>query len=203
MPEPEEYYAVVSWYGPGFHGKRTASGEHYDMDAMTCAHKSLPFGTVLSLNNIDNGKSTKVVVNDRGPFVEGRDIDLSRAAAKELGIIGKGTGRVRVNELGRDMRYRKYLRDGVLKDLVEDGTEEDLFTIQVGSFSDRANAEYVWKGLSLNYKEAYIMEKHIEGKQYYRVRVGKYDDHGLAKGHARRLAEEGYETSITPFETLQ
>ncbi len=84
----------ASWYGPGFSGKKTASGERFNPNAMTAAHKTLPMGTTVRVTNLDNDKSVIVRINDRGPFVRGRIIDLSKAAAHEIDIIGKGTGRV-------------------------------------------------------------------------------------------------------------
>ena len=87
----------ASWYGPGFHGNRTANGEVYDQWAMTAAHKTLPFDTVLRVTNTSNGRSVVVRINDRGPFIPGRDLDLSRGAAQELGFSGVAT--VRVEEL--------------------------------------------------------------------------------------------------------
>lgn len=94
---------VASWYGEDFHGRATASGEPYDMNDLTCAHPTLPFGTRLRVENLDNGRSVIVRVNDRGPFAKNRILDLSRAAASELGMIGPGTARVRVTveEAGR------------------------------------------------------------------------------------------------------
>lgn len=91
-----DYKAIgtASWYGPGFHGRKTASGERFNQKDMTAAHRSLPFGTVLKVTNIANGKSVDVKVNDRGPFIGGRIIDLSKAAASEIGLLGTGTGRV-------------------------------------------------------------------------------------------------------------
>lgn len=84
----------ASWYGPGFHGKRTASGERYNQRAMTAAHKTLPFGTMLKVTNSDNGKSVVVRINDRGPFVRGRIVDLSKSAAERIGMMGPGVARV-------------------------------------------------------------------------------------------------------------
>lgn len=89
----------ASWYGPGFHGNRTASGEVYDMEALTAAHRELPFGARVRVLNVDNGKQTQVRINDRGPFARGRVLDVSRAAARELGMIGSGTARVRIEVL--------------------------------------------------------------------------------------------------------
>jgi len=91
---------TASWYGPKFHGKKTSSGETYDQYAYTAAHKTLPFGTRLRVTNLDNGRTTKVVVNDRGPFKSGRIIDLSRAAAQDIDMIGTGTARVRIEAIG-------------------------------------------------------------------------------------------------------
>jgi rare lipoprotein A len=94
-PEPKVVErGVASWYGPKFNGRATASGERYDMYAMTAAHPSLPFGTVLDVRNLDNGKTCRVRVNDRGPFVRGRIVDLSLAAAREIEMVGPGTARV-------------------------------------------------------------------------------------------------------------
>ena len=87
---------VASWYGKPFHGRKTASGERYNMNKMTAAHRTLPFGVVVKVTNLDNGRSIKVRITDRGPFVRGRIIDLSRAAARKLDMIGPGTARVRI-----------------------------------------------------------------------------------------------------------
>jgi|SRR5215468_195288 len=87
---------LASWYGPGFHGKKTASGEIYDQNKLTAAHKTLPLGSKARVTNLDNGNAVEVEINDRGPFVEGRVIDLSRAAAGALGIVKSGTVPVQV-----------------------------------------------------------------------------------------------------------
>ncbi len=91
---------VVSYYGRQFHGRPTASGERFDMNAMTAAHKTLPFGSVVRLTNPGNGRSVTVRINDRGPFVRGRTIDVSRAAAEKLGIVGRGHGTVEIDVIG-------------------------------------------------------------------------------------------------------
>src|SRR5438445_7210055 len=91
---------VASWYGPGFHGNRTANGEIYDQYELTAAHPSLPLGTRVMVTNLENGRAVQVRINDRGPFVGGRAIDLSYAAAHLIGMIGPGTARVRVEVLG-------------------------------------------------------------------------------------------------------
>ena len=96
------YYFVCSYYGKKFHGRQTANGEIFDMYKLSCAHKSLPFGIRLKVINEDNGKSVLVRVNDRGPFIEGRDLDLSYAAAQEIGLIAYGVKKMRVEVLGSD-----------------------------------------------------------------------------------------------------
>lgn len=94
-----ELEGIASFYAHDFHGRRTANGEEYDMYAMTAAHKTLPFGSVVRVVNLDNNRSTEVRINDRGPFKEGRVIDLSLRAAMELGLVTKGTARVRIEIL--------------------------------------------------------------------------------------------------------
>jgi rare lipoprotein A len=94
-----ELEGLASWYGADFNGRLTASGEVYDMYAMTAAHKTLPLGTVVRVRNLENGKKTKVRINDRGPYVEGRVIDLSRKAARALGMRDNGTARVKIEVL--------------------------------------------------------------------------------------------------------
>ena len=98
-PYPTEF-GIASWYGPGFHGRQTASGVLYDQNLMVAAHKTLPFGTVARVTNLENGLQVEVCVVDRGPYVKGRVIDLSASAATALGMKGKGTAHVRVEDLG-------------------------------------------------------------------------------------------------------
>jgi rare lipoprotein A len=90
---------TASWYGPKFHGRLTANGERYDQMGFTAAHKSLPFGTVLQITNLRNGKSVLIRINDRGPFIEGRDLDLSKGTALALGMIEKGIIKVKAEEI--------------------------------------------------------------------------------------------------------
>lgn len=98
-PGRAEWMAVASWYGPDFDGRTTASGETYDMNGLTAAHRSLPFGTRLRITNTENGKSVVVLVNDRGPYVPGRDLDLSYGAARAIDMVQEGVARVRVQRL--------------------------------------------------------------------------------------------------------
>ncbi len=89
----------ASWYGPGFHGRKTANGEVYDQNSFTAAHKSLKFGTLLKITNLKNNKSVVIRINDRGPYIHGRDLDLSKAAAIELGMVKKGVAKIKVEEI--------------------------------------------------------------------------------------------------------
>jgi rare lipoprotein A len=99
-----EEVGLASWYGDRFHGRPTATGERFDMNAMTAAHKTLPLPGLVEVTNLENGRTVVLRVNDRGPFVDARIIDLSRAAARELGLLERGVGRVRVRYLGRAPR---------------------------------------------------------------------------------------------------
>ncbi len=117
-----ELEGLASWYGGKFHGRLTSSGEVFDTNDMTAAHRSLPFGTMVKVTNLDNGRSAVVKINDRGPFVEGRMIDLSRAAAEELGMLGQGVARVSL-------------------EIVAFASDNEVYAIQVGSYGLEKNAE--------------------------------------------------------------
>jgi rare lipoprotein A len=119
--EPE-LQGLASWYGGKFHGRLTSSGEVFDTSKLTAAHRTLPFGTVVRVTNLDNGKAVIVTINDRGPFVEGRIIDLSMAAAEEIGSIGLGVARVSLQIVGFT-------------------ADRELFAIQVGAYGLEKNAE--------------------------------------------------------------
>ncbi|MFZ5906630.1 MAG: septal ring lytic transglycosylase RlpA family protein [Nitrospirota bacterium] len=188
---PRSGYAVASWYGAEFHGKPASSGEIFNMYALTCAHREYPFGTQLKVTNPDNGKSVSCVVNDRGPFVAGRDIDLSYAAANQIGLIGKGTGPVSIEYLGRDNSYIREVRYQ---------SRTGPFTIQVGSFRDYGNAVRLRDALDLKYDDVYIMSAEIKGERFHRVRIGKYVQGDEAYRFAGMLAEEGYASLIIRYE---
>lgn len=123
----------ASWYGPGFHGKQTASGEVYDMDALTAAHRELPFGSHVKVVNLENGREVQVRINDRGPFAKGRVLDVSRAAARQIEMIGPGTARVRIEVLrGVTAPPRPMVGQVPIP--------EECSLVQVGAFNDRRNA---------------------------------------------------------------
>src|SRR5512134_1016300 len=184
-----KFFVVASWYGPEFQGRPTASGETFDMHAMTCAHKEFPFGTRLRVTNAVNGKSVECVVNDRGPFVKGRDIDLSLAAAQKIDLIGSGTGPVVVEVQGRDASYIKTVK-------VQSNVKKGPFAIQVGSFTESINAVRLKAALTLDYTNAYIQETLVNGATFYRVRIGNFDQMNTAMETAEKLGQEGYPTFV-------
>jgi peptidoglycan lytic transglycosylase len=176
---------VASWYGSDFNGKPTASGETYNMYAMTAAHKDLPLGSIVKVTNLENGRHAKVVINDRGPFVAGRIIDLSFSAAKAIGITASGTAIVRIELLGRESRYVRAIT-------VEDTGPGGHYTVQLGAFVETDNAERLKTVLEWKHPGAYIMKAEVSGKTFFRVRIGKGSTKDVAVGLARALAEEGY-----------
>lgn len=163
---------IASWYGPNFHGKRTSNGEVYDMYQMTAAHKLLPMNTMVRVTNLENGKSTDLRVNDRGPFVDGRIIDLSYAGALTLGTAGKGTARVRVESIG-DVPGTEGLAPGELP---------GVFWIQAGAFQVQANAENLARRLRAEGRtEARSIPSTIDNIPTWRVQIGGYRSLSEAK----------------------
>jgi rare lipoprotein A len=178
---------IASWYGEDFHGKKTSNGEIYDMYALTAAHKTLPLGTYVRVHNLENNRSVELRINDRGPFVRNRVIDLSYGAAKEIGIIGPGTARVEVIALATPA-------------VIDGGTPRyetvDLysgnFTFQVGAFVNRENAERLTAKLGQKYKNAHITVYDRGDQTFYRVRVGSFTTLEQAAAHEEILTRDGY-----------
>jgi rare lipoprotein A len=168
---------VASWYGEEFHGRPTSSREVYDMNDLTAAHRTLPFGTYVMVTNLENDRSVVVRVNDRGPFVKGRIIDLSFAAARVLGLVGPGTARVRLEVLRG------------FKDPEAPGRRESVW-IQVGAFSVQENAYTLKRRLDLSYPGVTVSRIKTTNGTYFRVRI-RTDEAG-ARALAERLAGEGY-----------
>ena len=190
IPGPEGEYITASWYGEQFHGRPTSSGERYDMYGLSAAHKTMKFGTRLRVTNPDTEKSVVLIVNDRGPFIDGRDLDLSYGAANEIGFAAKGVGRIKIEYLGRDIRYAKRV-PFVPTDIT------GILTIQVGSFTEQANAARLKQGLDIAYSDVYITTVQLQGREFHRVRIGKFSDRDNAYMVAKKLADEGYTTLIT------
>lgn len=175
---PEERVGYASWYGDPYHGRRTSNGETYNKYGLTAAHRTLPFDTVVKVNNLENGKIVKVRVNDRGPFKENRIIDLSYAAAKEIDMLGPGTAKVSLQ-------------------ILEIAPNPFPLTIQVGSFKERTNAEKVRKELQKHYHPVLIkpFETADDGR-YFRVLVGEYKSQQLASAALRELKSRHYDGLI-------
>jgi rare lipoprotein A len=170
----------ASWYGVPFHGRHASNGEIYDMYKLTAAHRTLPFETMVRVTNLNNGKSTVVRITDRGPFVDNRIIDLSLAAAREVDSMGAGVVPVRVEVLG-----------GV------DPTA-GFFTVQVGAFRDRANAERLRDRLSASYSPIFIQQYDSPDGIFYRVRVGKISGEDAAHQFGEQLRDhEGFTPLVT------
>ncbi len=140
--------AVVSFYAEDFHGKKTSNGEKFNMNSLTCASKILPFDTILKVTNLKNGKSVQVRVNDRGPFVSGRELDLSKAAAKQLDMIGSGIATVKIEivKMGADTKLSRQTADSAKKimEKIEGKKTYDVskfYDFQMGAFSSKENAK--------------------------------------------------------------
>ncbi|HXY01698.1 MAG TPA: septal ring lytic transglycosylase RlpA family protein [Candidatus Limnocylindrales bacterium] len=171
----------ASWYGVPFNGRRSSNGEIFDMHKLTAAHRTLPFDTMVRVTNLSNGKSTTVRITDRGPFVENRIIDLSMAAAREIEAIGPGIVPVRLEVLG-----------GVTVDVTA-----GFFTLQVGAFRDRANAERLRDRLNLSYSPIFIQQYDSPDGIFYRVRVGRISGEEEARDFGEKLrAKEGFDPFV-------
>jgi rare lipoprotein A len=170
---------TASWYGADFHGKRTSSGDTYNMYEMTAAHKTLPLGTLVRVRHLGNNRTVDVRVTDRGPFVRDRIIDLSYEAARQLDMIGPGTATVAIDALGTPV-----------------GSPVDLysgnFTFQVGAFMSRENAERLRAELNPRYGNAHIVEFDRGDLRFYRVRVGRCASLQEAAAYEENLIRGGF-----------
>lgn len=192
-PDPGSQVIVrASWYGEPFHGRLTASGERYNMHALTAASPTLPFGTRLRVTSVATGRSTLVTVTDRGPFVRGRQLDLSYGAALAIGLVEDGVGQVAVEVLDRDLRYRKRVVDTISEPAA------GPVAIQFGAFADPTNAARLKEALDgeASAEIATVTEAVVEGARFYRVRIGPFSSRADALQRARAYAESGYEPWI-------
>ena len=190
IPSSEGYtkQGIASWYGPGFHGHKTSNGEIYDMQQMTAAHKVLPMNTMLLVHNLENNRKVVVRINDRGPFVRVRIIDLSHTAAKALGILQRGTMRVEIIALAKKFQQKK---DGSAVLIYDDIQQGDYF-VQIGAFQYRGNAETLAK----RFKEAghHTMVYCWKREEQKLFRLWVYVGHTLnrAEDAEHRLLHKGY-----------
>jgi peptidoglycan lytic transglycosylase len=172
---------VASWYGPGFNGKPTASGEIYDESDLTAASNIFPLGSRVVVTDLDDGRAVKVRINDRGPFVKGRKIDLSYGAARVLGMVGPGTAPVRMD---------------LVQTAAADPAGSPRYFVQVGAFAESANAEHLRARLAAYYSDVKIDELATGGTRYYRVRMGGFATRYQARQRAAQSARFGLPTII-------
>lgn len=163
---------LASWYGHPYHGRASASGEIYDMEQMTAAHRTLPFGTIVRVHDLDNDKSVDVRINDRGPFVDGRVIDLSHAAARAIAMIGPGTARVRLEILSAPA-----------------AVGQAYFGVQVGAFQSRDNADRLRSAMQAKYGRARLVRR-ADTPNLWRVVVGMESTEDGASALADRIRGE-------------
>ncbi len=163
---------VASWYGHPYHGRQSASGEIYDMEQMTAAHRTLPFNTLVQVENLDNGMITQVRINDRGPFVDNRVIDLSHAAANAINMVGPGTARVRLTIVAPPA-----------------APEPAVFAVQVAAFANRDNADRMEARMAGLYGAA-TLRLRSGATPLWRVLVGQAPDPDHAESLARQIRSE-------------
>ena len=170
---------IASWYGLPFHGRRAANGEIFDMNTLVAAHRTLPFGSIVRVTNLNNDRQVEVRVIDRGPFVKDRVLDVARAAAIALDMVGTGTAPVRIELLAGPTP--------VAGD----------FTVQVGSFADRSNAEHLRDRLIVNYQPIFIQGYDASNGHTYRVLVGRVPNADTAQQLSMQLrSAEGLKTFV-------
>ncbi len=194
-------YGRASWYGREFHGKRTANGEIYNMYDMTAAHKTLPFDTYVRVRNLKNNRTTVVRINDRGPFARGRIIDLSYSAAKKLGIVGPGTTDVEIVALAGP--NETYGSAGKPTSYPVTDLYQGTFTVQIGAFGDRDNAEKLRNQLARTYQRVYITSYYNGRDTFYRVKVGRYSNLAQANRFESMMIRKGYKDAFAVAEDNQ
>lgn len=202
---------IGSWYGPNFHGRPTANGEVFDQHQMTAAHTTLPIPSIVEVTNLENGRQVIVRLNDRGPFVDDRIIDLSRAAAEALDYRARGLARVRVRYLGPahanadapDLHYQ--MAEGAPTQTPRPRQEAAQstaagLTLQLGAFRDRINADQLVERVE-DAGEVWVEAGSSNGSPVYRVFFGRWNDQGAAFEARSRLAEWGvYETRMVALD---
>lgn len=190
---------TASWYGRDFHGRLTANGEVYNMYGNSAAHKTLPFGTMVMVENFDNGRKLTTRINDRGPFIRGRIIDLSYGAAKDIGLVGPGVARVRLTVLKwGDGKYKHGQRAGqTVKTAAKTFPEENNYSVQVGSFQNRDNAFRLKKKLEGSFRDVRIETRKTNRYTLYRVKVGQNLDRKSADRLSERLEKNNFNTFVT------
>ena len=192
---------IASWYGRDFHGKLTANGETYDMHALSAAHKTLPLPTLVRVTNLANGRSVVVRVNDRGPFVKNRLIDLSYAAAKELGYLDRGTTRVRVQTLDlpapndRPQTAAQPQPYGAVEAPIQSNTPQSSrghIHVQIGAFGNPAYAKDMMQKLQPLFPSAHIVTARSAQRTLYKVRIGPFERVNRVEQAVQTLQQHGF-----------
>ncbi len=189
---------IASWYGEPYHGRPAASGEMYDMEDMVAAHRTLPFNTWVNVHNLDTQREVEVRIIDRGPFVNGRIIDLSRAAAREIGMIGPGTAAVRLTVIPPPREEARRLVPARTEPSLAAAPPRAIetasrFGVQVGAYRDRARAEEIRRRFADLPGGAQIV---FRAPDLWRVLVGNEADAESAEALRKRLAESGQESFL-------
>lgn len=186
LPSEEVLYheeGVASWYGPKFHGKKTSSGERFNMYAMTAAHRTLPLGSIVRVTHIGNGRRVVLKVNDRGPFVEGRIIDLSYGAARRLGMVKEGIARVTVEAFAGQPGIPSIGSSG-------------SYFLQVGSFRVREHAEKLEADLRRGLSDIPVSSSGGGSGGYFRVRLGPFSSEEDAANTVKELEKKGIRSFV-------
>jgi rare lipoprotein A len=221
VKEGDVFEGISSWYGPNFHDKQTSNGEIYNMYAYTAANKILPMNTMVKVTNLENGKTTIVRINDRGPFVEGRIIDLSNAAAHDIDMVAKGTAMVRLEILSTSVAAKEYFasvenkiesapvkpktapkEDLSVNSSFKDITQESLIEsvdktpnsilIQVGAFKDKAAANSVASKFTDATKKAVVIDKLEANMTIYKVYIKPFKNYEEAKAFIAASGVDGF-----------
>jgi rare lipoprotein A len=176
---------TASWYGHPYHGRRAANGEVYDMEKMTAAHRTLPFETWVRVKNLNNDKTVDVRIQDRGPFINGRIIDLSRAAAREIDMIGPGTAKVKLTIIAPPKNLDR---------------QSEVFTVQVGAFRDWNRAEALRQQMQRLFGVSRLVARSGDTTMW-RVVVGEEESQERAEELAARIRETGQSAFVTRYDT--
>lgn len=216
-PKEESDYSeigIASWYGAEFHNKLTANGELFDKNIVSAAHRTLPLPSIIKVTNLENGENLLVRINDRGPFAHNRILDLSEAAAKELGIWKKGTAKVKVefdkratNKMFAQKDHEDYIKNANYKDFsdikdykrkyknIKYKSQHNEQYIQMGAFSSLHNANLMKKMLkSIN--NVFIEDVISKGRKIYRVKVGPFSNENKANVVLSKISKLGFKNAI-------
>jgi rare lipoprotein A len=186
---------VASWYGTDFHGKKTSSGESYDMFGPTAAHRILPLNTQVKVRNPANNKEILVRINDRGPFVKERIIDLSFESAKALGLIGPGTALVELEAIGVLMEEEENGRK-TTRLIQEIDYRKGPFVVQIGAFKEIENAYRLKERLLADYQEVEVADSLVRGERFYRVRINCREQLDKALRIQNELETKGFSQAL-------